>query len=298
MTQWARQKREIESYNTFFSAIVGRAGGKGLCDIDFVEIGKFVTLTDSRNNVESDPDFVLYNGGTLLLVEVKSGVNVEERHLDQVSKFNEISIEAAEDFLKEAEAKEKGFEELNVEKIEGCIVYPPSCIEQCRESAECKDLLENISDEAAVLTQDNNSSLELEKGVFETEELSNLLTEGIKTPINPKKEVLLTENMEAECLAISICIDQVASRLDKEEVKMTPGNISNLYPQRKTDIEDIRAALDFLRKIGACVKPNTEYIFRKEFLSEIMGVTEILEDNDVQEYFEEELKGQKGLDQF
>lgn len=297
MKEWERQKKEIESYNTFFSAIVGRAAGKGLIDIGFVEIGKFVQISDPRNNIESEPDFVLYDGGTLLLVEVKSGNNIEERHIDQVKEYNKISIEAAEEFLKDADAKQKGFDDLAVEKIEGCIVYPHSCIEQCEMSEECMNLLEELSNQAAILTQDRDSELKLEKGGFETNELTDILSSGIETPINPKKEVLLTEGIEVECLSVSICIDNVASRLNNGEVKMTPGEISNLYSQRKTELSDIRAALEFLRQIGACVKPESEYIFRKSFLSEIMKVSEVLQENDVREYVEDQ-DGQKGLDQF
>lgn len=299
MSEWERQKREIESYNTFYSGITGRKDEDSLLDRGFCPIGQFVRVEDTRNDVVADPDFVLYDGSTVLMVEVKSGTNVEERHINQLEEFNGVSIEAAEDFLKDAEAEEKGFSDINVDNIESCIVYSEECIEECRKSEECRDMLEELKSEGAILTQERDSKLEVYSGEFDDVGLQDCLQEGVKLPKNPKKEILLTENIEKECLAVSIVVDKVLPRLNNGEVEFTPNEVSNLYPSRAIPRKDIIATLEFLRDMDACVKKSGEYVFRKTRLNDIMEVVEVVKEEQVSEFDSEESESsQSGLERF
>ena len=81
---WSRQKRELDSYNTFFSAIKGEVTGQGFHDLGYRLVGRFLHVPDSRNDVEPSPDFLLYNGESLLLVEIKSGENIANRDIEQM----------------------------------------------------------------------------------------------------------------------------------------------------------------------------------------------------------------------
>ncbi|ELY26978.1 hypothetical protein [Haloferax volcanii] len=70
--QWAKQQREVDSYNLFFSSFDGLSGHKALFDLGYRLVGNFVTVADSRRQIETEPDFVLFDGETALLIEIKS----------------------------------------------------------------------------------------------------------------------------------------------------------------------------------------------------------------------------------
>lgn len=82
--EWARQKRKLDSYNTFFAAVKGEVTGEGLYDLGYQLVSCFQNISDSRNNVTASPDFVLFNSETLLLVEIKSGENITDRDIQQM----------------------------------------------------------------------------------------------------------------------------------------------------------------------------------------------------------------------
>ncbi len=302
MNEWEKQRKEINSYNTFFSAVTGRKADETFSDIEFDLVGYFMRIEDSRNDVEAEPDFVLYNGETLLLVEVKSGENISERHKGQVEAFNELSIESAEDFLKNAE-----YGEAEVTNIQGCIVYDEEFLEKCEQEWEnCEEELNDIKDKTAVLGQKRDSKLKLNGGELNGE-LEELLDDGIGLPKNPKTEILLSEGVEHECLAVSICHDHVLPRLKNGKVELTPAGVTNLYPSRETPLDHIKEVLEFLDHVGACsTNSDGEYVFKDSNLKNIMDVISKVEEKMVSEYIGTEEddenddgdEAQSGLDKF
>src|SRR6056297_1297490 len=102
---WSRQKAEIDSYNTFLSAYHSRASYHGFSEMGYVVSNYFPKLSDPRTGVNAEPDFTLYDGKTFILVEIKQGNNISSRHIEQMEKNNEVSIEYAEDFLKDSQVQ-------------------------------------------------------------------------------------------------------------------------------------------------------------------------------------------------
>jgi len=97
MVDWERQKKEIEAYNLFLSAFKGVTDENGFLQNGFELPGLFPTI--EGRDVEAQPDFVLYDGEILLLVEVKQGDNFEERHISQIEKFEEVYLSMGHDQL-------------------------------------------------------------------------------------------------------------------------------------------------------------------------------------------------------
>lgn len=104
--EWERQKREIDSYNVFFSALKGRSGTPCLFNLGYRLVGVFMRISDNRQRIVAEPDIVLYNGEKLLLVEIKSGTNIDQRAMDQLESASRISIEAGQTFLQDADLEQ------------------------------------------------------------------------------------------------------------------------------------------------------------------------------------------------
>jgi len=49
----------------------------------------------------------LYDGGVFLLVEIKQGTNIEDRHIEQMEECNRVGIERAETYLTDSDVQEK-----------------------------------------------------------------------------------------------------------------------------------------------------------------------------------------------
>lgn len=84
MEDWKRQKQEIDSYNLFYSAITHRSTTKGFIDFGYRLVGQFVQIDDHRNDLHPSPDFTLYDGESVLLVELKSGENINPSDINQM----------------------------------------------------------------------------------------------------------------------------------------------------------------------------------------------------------------------
>jgi hypothetical protein len=106
LTRGERQRREVNSYNLFYSAVTGRAN-PSLAEHDVQVPMIFPVIEDRPNDVRAEPDFVLYDGETCILVEVKSGNNIEDRHICQMEECDSVSIETAEDALRTAQVRQK-----------------------------------------------------------------------------------------------------------------------------------------------------------------------------------------------
>jgi hypothetical protein len=255
-------------------------------------------ISDDRVGVESDPDFVLYNDGTLLLVEVKSGENIDERAISQMEQANEISIEAGRDFLRDAEMEQHNHN--NLEHIEPLIVYYADFLEDCRDSENCMDALDELSGHAPVLSQKKGKQLKLAKGEVEDASLRNYLTDGILLPKLPDTQIYLTDNINREILVYSITHDCVRTALSRDnEVIIKPEDVIERYRNREVPITKVNDALNFLNEVRACTNPQSdEYKFQRSDMARILGVEDHLEKTRVVAALEGAGFGQQSLEDF
>jgi hypothetical protein len=297
---WSRQKRELDSYNTFFSAIKGEVTGQGLHNLGYRLVGRFLHVPDSRNDVEPSPDFLLYNGETLLLVEVKSGENIATRDIEQMEDSNALSIEAAQNYLNNTEIRSRGLNPDELRHVQPCIVYYEDFIEEeCKPYDGCVESLNELSGEAAVLTQDKGSDLRLESGEVADPSLEASLNDGIQLPQIPDKNVYLTEGVEKECLAFSICHDCVMNNMGKGRIRITAADVTEFYANREIPLHRVSSVLSFLDEVGACRRRDEgEYEFTAAHMSNIMEVEEQLRERNVDEWLGEEAPGQSSIHDF
>ncbi|RDZ50450.1 hypothetical protein C5C07_19195 [Haloferax sp. Atlit-4N] len=299
--QWVKQQREVDSYNLFFSSFDGLSGAESLYDLGYRLVGSFVTIRDTRQQLIAEPDFVLFNGETALLVEVKSGENINERDKQQMERCNGISYETIVDFLRDAEFNDRGLDPNELNNVESVIVYYTDFIEDCRSSTGCSSALDDLKQHSAVLSQQKGESLTLAEGTLEDNELKTLLRNGIRLPMLVDKKVYLTENTNREILAYSIAHDLVLNNLGKDDrLSITPSDVIERYRHREVPLEKVTDALQFLEKIGGCQQNSAgSYQFDRHRVGKLMQVQSKLEDARVAEFLESgQTKGQSSLEDF
>jgi hypothetical protein len=297
--QWARQKREIDSYNLFFAAIKGEITGEGLSEAGYRLVGTFLRISDNRRDIEVEPDFVLFDGTTLLLVEAKAGSNINDGDIEQMERCADLSIEAAQEFLKDTSFDHSGYDPNELRTVQPCIVYPKETIEECKKHAACVDSLEELKSYSAVLTQEKGGQLELDGGDERDDEFASTLSNGIALPEAPAKNIYLNEQVEAECLAFSICHDCVVNNMVRGRMTLTPSGIRDRYQNRELPMRRVERVLKFLAEIGACRKTEDgEYEFTQAHMTAVLSVEEKLTEKPVSEWIDKEDAPQAGLDDF
>lgn len=296
--EWERQKREIDSYNVFFSALKGRSSTTCLFDLGYRLVGVFMRISDNRQGVVAEPDIVLYNGEKLLIVEIKSGTNIDERAMGQLESASRISIEAGQTFLQDADLEQYNHNDLN--HIEPVIVYYRDFIQDCLESPPCSTALSQLSEHGAVLYQQKGGVLSIAEGSVQDGTLQSVLTEGIPLPRLPDTQIYLTENVDREILAYSIAHDCVRTALvNDESATIESEDVIERYRNRELDIRKVNDALEFLAQTRACVQSGEgEYTFRRSNMSRILGVEEHLRETRVREALEGPGAGQQSLDEY
>jgi hypothetical protein len=251
---------------------------------------QFGEIDDPYADVTVYPDFVLYDGDICLLVEVKAGNNIEPRDVKQMVRCNELSIDGVEAELDAADVTEKTDYDGTVRTIDSCIVYQDideEWIDDCRtEWDNCREQLEALEAETAVLTQDYGGSLRRLTGEFKSNRLQHRFDEGITLPENPKEQFMITEQMEQEVLAITICdiwgervvdyADPVQTNVNEIRDFFAPP--FNIPPQR------VNRTLYYLQEIGACDHvEDLTYEFSRDHIREILTIETQVRDERVEE---------------
>jgi hypothetical protein len=308
---WHRQNQEVMSYNVFFSALTPRAT-PCLSELGFELPVMFPTITDDRQGVKTEPDFLLYDGDICLLVEVKSGDNINRQHIEQMRACDQVTIETLQEYLKDTEVYEKTSYTGNVDTIETAVVYgdlDEEYIRKCREEwPDCRERLETVEEYAAVLGQERGGSLRLLAGEFETETLGSVFSNGVNLPQNPPREFALTENCEPESLAVAIC-NIWGQRAVKGPVEVTVSDIRDHFaPRHAVRFGQAEYALTFLEDIGACDVEDDDreidegeyeqatYVFTVDHVDEILNIEQTVRETTISDYFRED--EQSGLDDF
>lgn len=275
-----RQFKEQRAYNLFYSSMTSRAS-PCLADHGWRMPIKFGKIQDTYAGVTSEPDFVLYDGDTCLLVEVKSGNNIEPRHIEQMQRCNELTIDGVEAEFDNANVREKTGYDGSIRTIDRCIVYHDineAWINNCRNLYDnCRKRLEELENEAAILTQDPGGKMRRLAGDFKSNRLQRRFDEGIDLPENPKEEFALTEQMENEILAVAICSIWGERSISYEAPKKVSVNqirdhfapVFNIPPSR------VNRVLYYLHEIDACDHvEDLTYEFSRDHITNVLKIKE------------------------
>lgn len=282
---WERQKREIDAYNVFYSSFQGVEGGPDLTDLGFVSPARFPEIPIRGRQNDAEPDFVSFNGSTLLLPEIKSGSNLSERVERQMERCAEVTIEDGQEYLRNSDYFSNfGFEHTDLAGIEPCIVFTKEKYDsQIR--THNGDLLDRIEEHCPILTQFRGGELSIERGQFGEAGLNSFLQSGISLPAIPPTAVFLNEEVEKESLAVSICYDIVMPDLKNGEVVLSTTDVDNIYPGRAISIDDVFDVFHFLADVGICEEIDRgEYRFDQESQREIFQVIDVVSEQRVDEY--------------
>jgi hypothetical protein len=254
----------------------------------------FGEINDPYADVAARPDFALYDGDTCLLVEVKSGDNIQDRAIAQMERCNQLTIDAVEEELEAANVRNKTPYDGEVQTIDCCIVYhdiDEEWVEQCRNEWEnCREQLERLEQEAAVLAQDFGGTLRRVAGSFNSGRLQHRFDDGVELPENPKEEFVLTEQMEKEILAVAICGiwgEQAVGYDDAVEVNVNQirdyfAPTFNVPPQR------VNRVLYYLTMIDACSHvEDLTYEFSRDHISEVLSINQTVRDQRVEDVLDD-----------
>lgn len=291
VTNGERQRREINTYNLFYSAITARSDPS--LAAHGVRIPMMFPVIENRTEgVRAEPDFVLYDGSTCVLAEIKSGNNISDRHVEQVNECARVGIETAEDALKDAQISKKTVHDGTVTAVEPVIVYQDIdeeyVAELKNESESFSESLESLSQHAVVMTQDYGGELRVLDGEFNNDgNLQALFEQGVELPENPPDEILLTEGMEHEILAIAICDIWGEQAVDHEEgVVVTRTEVRDYFaPRHNVGLSDLDLVFKFLDEFGACDRvENHQYEFTIDHIDAILQVEPCLMNESVEDY--------------
>lgn len=292
---WERQKREIDSYNVFLSAFHGQDHEETLMNAGYVSPIRFPEVPIRGQQKNADPDVISSNGENLLLVEVKSGGNIDSRSLRQAERMASVDIEDAQEFMRNTDMY-PDFEPRDISKVDSVFVYSlkkyeDSIVNQSRKLSELEDKVE-------ILTQERGGKLIIQRGQIQEQKLSKLLNQGIQLPGAVPRAVHLNENVERESLAASICYDYVLPSLKNGDVTISASDVGNIYPSRAVPDDKIRDVLHFLDLVGACDGSNDgQFTFTNQHRKKIHHIEEELYQNRVKDYLEGYSK-QRSLGEF
>lgn len=296
---WERQRREIDACNVLYSAFTGRNGGRTLKDLGFNQPFRFPEIPIRRRSKAAEPDFAVFNGSTLFLIEVKSGKNTSERHIDQMERCYAVTIEDARNYLKEAEVSKYGLDKDSLDTVESCIVYMENRFHEHIDISPNQKTLNSITSHCPILTQARDGQLRIERGEFSEKNLDSFLSSGVPLPKIPPQAIFLNEEAEKESLAVSICLDHVMRDLKNGRVTLDESKVEDLYPTRALDYRDISDVLDFLNQIGACREEgNNGYVFEQGHQRNIFRVKDFVAKKRVDDYLDNPEHSQALLDEF
>lgn len=297
VTAGERQRREVNSYNLFYSAVTARADPPLSSRGVRIPV-MFPVFEDSSEgrDIKAEPDIVLYDGSTCALCEIKSGHHINERDIKQMKECDKVTIETAEEELKNAQVREKTEYDGSVTAVESIIVYQDmdeDYVEETRrESENFRNALDRLTEHAVLMTQDYGGDLRVLAGEFDNDgAMQSALRAGIALPENPPDEIMLTEGMEPEILAVAVTDIWGEQALDHDDgVEVSRENIRDFFaPRHNVNPGDLDLVFEFLADIDACEEVETHrYEFRREHMGAILGVEEMVMEQRVEDYFRED----------
>jgi len=272
---WTRQKGEIDAYNAFLSAYQSRRSFHGFSERGYRLTNFFPRLDNRHTSGAIEPDFSLYDGKTLILAEIKQGNNIEPRDIEQAEKLNSVTIDAAEEYMDRVNVDRFGLSG-DVYSVEPLIYYDgidSTYIEQCRNEWEnCREQLVELEKHCPVLGREGDRRLQLLTGSFNSQELTKWLKYGIKMSETPRVTVSMTDGLEIESIAVSIC-NIWGQRAVSEPIQVDISQLRTHFNCRSLEPGRVENAFGLIDELGAGDHIENRVLeFRPEHMPDILNI--------------------------
>jgi len=276
---WSRQKGEIDAYNAFLSAYQSRNSYHGFSERGYRLTNFFPTIDNRHTDTAVEPDFSLYDGETLLLAEVKQGNNIDHRDIQQAERLDSVTIDAAEEYMDQVEVGRFGLSG-DVYSVEPLIYYDDldsAYVERCRnEWEDCRERLTEIETNCPVIGREGSRRLELMAGEFESQELTEWLAYGIEMSETPRVTVSMTDGLEIESVAVSIC-NIWGQRAVSEPITVDVSQLRSHFNYRSLEPGRVQNAFGLLDKVGAGDHiENRKLEFTPEHMPQILNIETLM----------------------
>ncbi len=295
VTNWERIRRELDSLNLFYSAITGRSDEEN----NFREMGfeefiqpKFRDPYSEEGLIEARPDFVLLRDDYLGFVEVKSGRNISEGHIEQSKRNSSFSIEGLRDSFSNYLERD-----VLVSEFDSIFVFHKDFLEECVKNQNCLDSLNEIMEDSVVLQQKEGDVLTFweESEKTSLEELNEILEEGIQLDEVPKNELMIVDDPELENIIVYLQRRFLDALKDEKEIVMSVNEIYGRFIPKniRCSRDRVKRAMKFIRKLdGATLKKGKDkYRVKREDVKELMKMPEVLLEEDADDVLEEDGAG-------
>jgi len=272
---WSRQKGEIDAYNAFLSAYQSRSSYHGFSERGYRLTNFFPTLNNRHTSGTIEPDFSLYDGETLILAEVKQGKNIEPRDIDQAEKLDNVTLDAAEEYMGKVDIGRFGLSG-EVYSVEPLIYYDgidSAYMEKCRNEWEnCRKRLVELEKHCPVLGREGDRRLQLLAGSFGSQELTEWIEYGIKMSETPRVTVSMTDSLEIESIAVSIC-NIWGQRAVSESIRVDVSQLRTHFNYRSLEPGRVQSAFKLIDELGAGdhIKKR-ELEFKPKHMPEILNI--------------------------
>ena len=295
VTNWERIRQELDSLNLFYSAITGRSDEKN----NFRKMGfeefiqpKFRDPYSEEGLIEARPDFVLLRDDYMCFIEVKSGRNIDQNHIKQSVRNSSFSIEGLRNSFSNYLERD-----VSVSEFDSIFVFKKDFLEECVESENCLDNLNEITEDSVVLVQEKGDVLTFceESDKTSSDELNEVLENGIHLDEVPKNEIMLVDDLELENIIVYLQRTFLDELKDEKEIVRSASEIySEFIPKNiRCSRDRVKRAMKLIRKLdGATMKKGGEkYRVKREDVKELMKIPEILLEKNADEVLEEDAEG-------
>lgn len=283
-TRFTQFKEEINQLNLIYSAYISELNDpKKLQDLRFV-----VRFEPKIENTTSD--FIFIKEGYALIIEAKSG-SVSHDDLSDLKKYLKFDIKRLERRIAEMGIK------VPVYNYDVGIVYYKNKFEESIHHKIIKEGIENLSEEALILTISSGGRLTLYSGTPKNIEVYNLLKEGIKVPKNPKREIKITSSSPVEGIIYKLILD-VGNRMDvKKSIILDDNQIFNdIFRDYRIEFIRVKKALTALKTLQIIKKKDGKYEFNRKSISDGIELIRKFNNHDLNDVLKEEK--QKSIDEF
>ncbi|MDL0140766.1 hypothetical protein PNP85_14800 [Halobacterium salinarum] len=272
---WSRQKGEIDAYNAFLSAYQSRNSYHGFSERGFRLTNFFPTIDNRHTDTAVEPDFSFYDGETLLLAEVKQGNNIDQRDVEQARRLDSVTIDAAEEYMENVDVGRFGLSG-DVYAVEPFIYYDgvdSGYVEKCRDEWEnCRERLMEMKSNCPVMGREGDRRLELMVGEFDSQELTKWLDYGIEMSETPRVTVSMTDGLEIESIAVSIC-NIWGQRAVSKPVTVGVSQLRSHFNYRSLEPGRVENAFGLVDEVGAGdYDENRELEFTPEHMPQILDI--------------------------
>lgn len=279
---WPRQKREIDAYNAFLSAYPARNSDQGFLDEGYRLTNFFPTINNSFTETAVEPDFSLYDGETLILSEVKQGNNIEPRDVEQAKRLDSVSIDAAEEYIDKIDVQGRFGLSGDVLSIEPLLYYDnldSDYVEKCRNEWEnCREQLVELEEYCPVLGREGDQTLQLLAGELDSDHLQDWLETGVEMAETPRVTVTMTDGLEIESIAVSIC-RVWGERAVSEPVTVGVSELRTHFNYRDLEPGRVKSAFDLLNDLGACNRTQKREVeFTPGHMPKILNIEQLISD--------------------